>query len=234
MTTERVNGLSCLCCVFSAVWGAAAHNQRTNKERRKEMDKSPGCDHQYPNRPKPRKNSLKDSEFNICIIEVICTKRMLLKRCIFFSERVCEKGRSSEGGKGSAGGARPVLRCKRRWRKSVVLKVLQHCCNRGFPENSYFYVQYKWMISFSEASVCVIKRGNAVCFFSEKPRTFSRLSVTEDRKRCQLRRPRFHLRKQVMKVTTGVSGLQPPTDWERSGGRAERQCQEWEMLWSAI
>lgn len=52
------------------------------------MDKSPGCDRQYPHRPKPSENSLKDSEFNICIIEVICTKRMLLKWCIF-PERVC-------------------------------------------------------------------------------------------------------------------------------------------------
>lgn len=86
MTTGRLNGLACLCCVFSAVWGAAEQNQKTNKERGKEMDKSPGCDHQYPHRPKPSENSLKDSEFNICIIEVICTKRMLLKWrfCFFF------------------------------------------------------------------------------------------------------------------------------------------------------
>lgn len=98
------------------------------------MDKSLGCDHQYPHRPKPSENSLKDSELNICFIEVICTKRMLLKWCVL-SACVCEKERSSEGGKGSARGAEPVLKCKRRRRKSAGLKVLNHCCNCALREN---------------------------------------------------------------------------------------------------
>lgn len=170
MTTGRLNGLSCLCCVFSAVWGAAAQNQKTNKEREKETDKSPGCDHQYRHRPKPSENSLKDSEFNICIIEVICTKRMLLKWCILFWVCACmcerETDISSEGGKGSAGGAHPVLKCNGRWRKFVGLKVLKCRCNCGSTENSAssgIYVEYNWMISSSEASVCVINTRSAAC-----------------------------------------------------------------------
>lgn len=60
------------------------------------MDKSLGCDHQYPHRPKPSENSLKDSELNICFIEVICTKRMLLKWCVL-SECVCVCERRIDG-----------------------------------------------------------------------------------------------------------------------------------------
>lgn len=110
--------------------------EERNKERGKEMDKSLGCDHQYPQRPKPSENSLKDSELNICFIEVICTKRMLLKWCVL-SECVCEKDRWSEGGKGSARGALPVLKCKRRPEKSAGLKVPRRC---GFPVNSSLFM----------------------------------------------------------------------------------------------
>lgn len=122
--------------VFGCLSGAAAQNQKRNKERGKEMDKSLGCDHQYPHRPKPSENSLKDSELNICFIEVICTKRMLLKWCVFVC--VCVKEGWIERGKGSAGGALPVLKCKRRRKKSSGLKVLNHCLQRGVPENSLF------------------------------------------------------------------------------------------------
>lgn len=74
---------ACAVCFLQS--GVLRHKTRRRiKKRGKEMDKSPGCDHQYPHCPKPRENSLKDSEFNICIMEVICTKRMLPKWWLFF------------------------------------------------------------------------------------------------------------------------------------------------------
>lgn len=155
MTTGRLNGLSCLCCVFSAVWGAAAQNQKTNKERGKEMDKSPGCDHQYPHRPKPSENSLKNSEFNICIIEVICTKRMLLKWCIFFWACVWE-GQIKWRRKRFSRRSTPCFEMQEKMEEICWVEGSKHCCNCGFPENSsssVIYVQYNWMMSFSEASL---------------------------------------------------------------------------------
>lgn len=157
MTTGRLNGLSCVCCVFSAVWGAAAQNQKRNKERGKEMDKSLGCDHQYPHRPKPSENSLKDSELNICFIEVICTKRMLLKWCVL-SECVCvcEKDRWSEGGKGSAGGALSVSKCKRRPKKSAGFKVPNQFASVGSRKTLCLCkIELNWkIIHFSGLNCC--------------------------------------------------------------------------------
>lgn len=61
--------------------------KKDEKERKKESKRNKKgesnesflCGHQYPQRLKPRENSLRDSKLDICFIEVICTKRELLK-----------------------------------------------------------------------------------------------------------------------------------------------------------
>lgn len=67
----------------------------------------------------------------------------VLSVCVCMCER--ETDIFSDGGKGSAGGARPVLKCNGRWRKLVGLKVLKYSCNCGSTENSSssgIYVEY--------------------------------------------------------------------------------------------